>query len=99
MTFKIPVKELNRAMGRLSSGISQVPTSLCNPDLLPFRQALPIWSLKEDIMRTINSNQVVVLVGETGSGKTTQVSFILSNAHLVLPKCRLAREYCQPEVL
>lgn len=60
-------------MGRLSSGVPQVPTGQSNPEILPFRQALPIWSMQEDIMHTILTNQTVLIAGETGSGKTTQV--------------------------
>jgi ATP-dependent helicase HrpA len=44
--------------------------SLPRPDYPP---ALPITSRKDEIVQTIRSNQVVVLVGETGSGKTTQL--------------------------
>ena len=60
-------------MGRLSSGVPQVPFGNSNPDVLPFRMALPIWSMQEDIMHTILTNQTVLIAGETGSGKTTQV--------------------------
>jgi ATP-dependent helicase HrpA len=34
---------------------------------------LPIAGKKEDIIRAIKMNQVVVITGETGSGKTTQI--------------------------
>ena len=34
---------------------------------------LPITSRKDDIVQAIRQNQVVVLAGETGSGKTTQI--------------------------
>ncbi len=34
---------------------------------------LPISARKDDIVRAIRENQVVVLAGETGSGKTTQI--------------------------
>lgn len=34
---------------------------------------LPISQHREQILNTINNNQVVVICGETGSGKTTQV--------------------------
>ncbi len=38
------------------------------------RQYLPIYSVRGDILRVISENQVVVIVGETGSGKTTQLT-------------------------
>jgi len=34
---------------------------------------LPITSRKDDIIAAIRANQVVVIAGETGSGKTTQI--------------------------
>jgi len=37
------------------------------------RQTLPVYKYREDILKTIRDNQTVVLVGETGSGKTTQI--------------------------
>jgi pre-mRNA-splicing factor ATP-dependent RNA helicase DHX38/PRP16 len=37
------------------------------------RQALPIFACKESILRAVRENSVVVVEGETGSGKTTQL--------------------------
>jgi len=37
------------------------------------REYLPIFSVREELMRMIRDNQIVVVVGETGSGKTTQL--------------------------
>ncbi len=34
---------------------------------------MPIYSRKEELLLAIRDNQVVVLVGETGCGKTTQI--------------------------
>ena len=38
------------------------------------REFLPIFSVREELMNVIRENQVVVIVGETGSGKTTQLT-------------------------
>jgi HrpA-like RNA helicase len=38
------------------------------------REKLPIFATREKFLDTLAKNQVVVLTGETGSGKTTQVS-------------------------
>lgn len=37
------------------------------------RQFLPVYDCREELLQVIRENQVVVVVGETGSGKTTQV--------------------------
>ena len=43
--------------------------------LLPqeFRQKLPSWQKQEEILKIVHENQVAVISGETGCGKTTQV--------------------------
>ncbi|MHC1763888.1 MAG: ATP-dependent RNA helicase HrpA [Verrucomicrobiia bacterium] len=38
-----------------------------------YPRSLPISSRKDDIIAAIRSNQVIVIAGETGSGKTTQI--------------------------
>lgn len=41
------------------------------------RQYLPAFACRDDLMRTIRENQVIIVVGETGSGKTTQLTQFL----------------------
>lgn len=41
------------------------------------REFLPAFAVREDLLRVIRDNQVVVAVGETGSGKTTQLTQFL----------------------
>ena len=38
------------------------------------RESLPVYRLKEQLMEAISQNQVLVVIGETGSGKTTQMT-------------------------
>lgn len=38
------------------------------------RQYLPIYSVRDELLQVIRENQVIVVVGETGSGKTTQLT-------------------------
>lgn len=42
-------------------------------EILEKRKKLPVWEYRERFRDLITKNQVIVLVGETGSGKTTQV--------------------------
>ena len=38
------------------------------------RQSLPIFKLKDQLVQAISDNQVLIVIGETGSGKTTQIT-------------------------
>ena len=42
-----------------------------------FDPALPVNARREDIAKAIEAHQVVIVCGETGSGKTTQIPKIL----------------------
>ncbi|RWR73931.1 pre-mRNA-splicing factor ATP-dependent RNA helicase DEAH7 [Cinnamomum micranthum f. kanehirae] len=38
------------------------------------RQYLPIYSVRDELLQVVRENQVIIVVGETGSGKTTQLT-------------------------
>eukprot|EP00117_Sycon_ciliatum_P007640 scpid39004/ scgid10659/ Putative pre-mRNA-splicing factor ATP-dependent RNA helicase DHX15; DEAH box protein 15 len=42
-------------------------------EILSKRTQLPVWEYREQFINTLMSTQCMVLVGETGSGKTTQI--------------------------
>jgi HrpA-like RNA helicase len=48
------------------------------------RKTLPIYSFREDIVNTIKTHQILILVGETGSGKTTQIAQVISRSKFIL---------------
>ncbi|KAL9113122.1 MAG: hypothetical protein Q9227_002734 [Pyrenula ochraceoflavens] len=49
--------------------------------MLSARQALPAWTVRESVIKTISQHQVTIVSGATGSGKSTQcVQFVLDNA-------------------
>jgi ATP-dependent RNA helicase DHX29 len=48
--------------------------------MLQSRMQLPMWSFREHVLRAVDENQVVIICGETGCGKSTQVpSFLLEH--------------------
>lgn len=55
---------------RQSRPLPPVPPALANPTFPP---ALPITECIDDIVALLRSHQVLVVAGETGSGKTTQL--------------------------
>jgi ATP-dependent RNA helicase DHX8/PRP22 len=44
------------------------------------RQSLPIYALKNELVNAVTENQVLVVIGETGSGKTTQMTQYMAEA-------------------
>ena len=48
--------------------------------ILEQRCSLPIYKLKDELVRAINENQILIVVGETGSGKTTQMTQYIAEA-------------------
>jgi len=44
------------------------------------REGLPIFKLRNELLNAIHDNQMLVVVGETGSGKTTQMPQYLAEA-------------------
>lgn len=41
--------------------------------LLKTKQSLPIYKAKQELLEMIYNNNIIIIVGETGSGKTTQI--------------------------
>lgn len=44
------------------------------------RQSLPIYKLRDDLVKAISNNQLLIVIGETGSGKTTQITQYLAES-------------------
>jgi HrpA-like RNA helicase len=53
--------------------LNNQPFSTRYYDILKKRMQLPVWDKKQEFLNVLDRNQTTVLVGETGSGKTTQI--------------------------
>ena len=51
-----------------------------NLSLVEQRQSLPIYKLRDDLIKAVTENQILIVIGETGSGKTTQMTQYLAEA-------------------
>ncbi|MGZ8223522.1 MAG: ATP-dependent RNA helicase HrpA, partial [Methylobacter sp.] len=69
---KNPVQEFNTLASRIEKSVASRNKRLAGIPALNFPD-LPVTGKKDDIAKLIQENQVVIVCGETGSGKTTQL--------------------------
>ncbi|KAH7979486.1 hypothetical protein HPB49_009554 [Dermacentor silvarum] len=55
------------------NALTGLPYSNRYYELFRKRIALPVWEYRDKFFEYLNNHQILVLVGETGSGKTTQI--------------------------
>jgi pre-mRNA-splicing factor ATP-dependent RNA helicase DHX15/PRP43 len=63
---------------------THIPYSMGYYDVLEQRKKLPVWEAYDTLIQLVTDNQIVILQGETGSGKTTQVPQFLLESGLAL---------------
>ena len=69
------------SLDRLGGGVAQVPAAAHSREFQSARQSLPIWPYRSALVSAVGSGQVVLVTGDTGSGKTTQViQYLLEEA-------------------
>ncbi|MGH0166730.1 UNVERIFIED_CONTAM: hypothetical protein FKN15_051419 [Acipenser sinensis] len=59
-----------------------------------FREKLPSYNMRKELVELIKSNQVVVVSGETGCGKTTQVTQFILDDYIEKQMGSLCRIVC-----
>ncbi|KAH7164260.1 P-loop containing nucleoside triphosphate hydrolase protein [Fusarium sp. MPI-SDFR-AT-0072] len=60
--------------------------------MLQSRMQLPMWNFREQVLTAVDENQVIIVCGETGCGKSTQVpSFLLEHQ---LSQGKPCKVYC-----
>ena len=64
---------LNRLLAQARASVALREERRLNLPSVNYPPDLPITARKADILAAIRANQVVVIAGETGSGKTTQI--------------------------
>ncbi|CBF86255.1 hypothetical protein AN2138.2 [Aspergillus nidulans FGSC A4] len=91
-TFELPSRQRNRNVKKVdwSPGSSKSlaikeaweakQTTKAQQAMLRARESLPAWNTQDAIIRAVNTHQVTIISGETGSGKSTQsVQFVLDD--------------------
>ncbi|KAL4958054.1 P-loop containing nucleoside triphosphate hydrolase protein [Aspergillus filifer] len=91
-TFELPTRERNRNAKKvdwtpgsskslaLKEAWEAKQATKPQQAMLQARQSLPAWNTQEAIINAVNTHQVTIISGETGSGKSTQsVQFVLDD--------------------
>src|SRR5687768_5026247 len=66
-----PQQELNRIAAEVETGRARMAARRASVPELKYPPELPVSQRKDDLLAAIRDHQVVILAGETGSGKTT----------------------------
>ncbi|KAL2919200.1 DEAH-box ATP-dependent RNA helicase prp22 [Polyrhizophydium stewartii] len=84
---KLFAQEL-KGFGRIDMDMPEWKKSMFNPattfgkitslSIKEQRESLPIYKLRETIVSAVTENQILIVVGDTGSGKTTQMTQYLA---------------------
>ncbi|MCK5720371.1 MAG: ATP-dependent RNA helicase HrpA [Thiomargarita sp.] len=70
---KIDIKQFENLFKEIENSLKRKQTRLANLPQPKFPDDLPISNQREKIAQTIAKHQVVIIAGETGCGKTTQL--------------------------
>ena len=73
-------KDLEKMARWLERGLEKVQQRQALHKTAGFPEGLPVSERVDDIQQAIENNQVVIIAGETGSGKTTQIPKICMNS-------------------
>lgn len=56
-----------------SNSLDEVPVESNKPSIVEGRKLLPVYRYRQQFLELVKQHQILVVVGETGSGKTTQL--------------------------
>ncbi|MBS3803324.1 MAG: ATP-dependent RNA helicase HrpA [Oleiphilaceae bacterium] len=73
-------KDLEKIGQWLKKGLARVQERQARHKPVGYPAGLPVSDRADDILRALDEHQVVVVAGETGSGKTTQIPKMCMNA-------------------
>ncbi|KAG6811256.1 DEAH-box ATP-dependent RNA helicase prp43 [Tricholoma furcatifolium] len=70
---KVKGEQARKAMEHDINPFTKQPVSAQYKKILEARKKLPVYAKMDEFFQMFSENQIIVMVGETGSGKTTQI--------------------------
>ncbi|KAJ3782368.1 P-loop containing nucleoside triphosphate hydrolase protein [Lentinula aff. detonsa] len=86
---KVKGEQVRKALDHQLNPFTKQPHSAQYRKILETRRALPVFSQMDDFLELFSKNQIIVMVGETGSGKTTQIPQFVTYSDLPHTKGKL----------
>ncbi|KAK0499748.1 P-loop containing nucleoside triphosphate hydrolase protein [Armillaria luteobubalina] len=70
---KVTGKQARKALEHELNPFTNQPHSVQYKKILASQEKLPVYSQMDDFFKMFNENQIILIAGETGAGKTTQI--------------------------
>ncbi|KAK7460585.1 DEAH-box ATP-dependent RNA helicase prp43 [Stygiomarasmius scandens] len=86
---KVKGEQVRKAMEHELNPFTNVPHTPQYRKILEARKKLPVYSQMDEFYKIFSKNQIIVMVGETGSGKTTQIPQFVAYSDLPHTKGKL----------
>lgn len=64
----------------ITAPVGQSTVKRANLSMKEQRESLPVFAFRSQLIKAVHENQILIVVGETGSGKTTQLTQYLAEA-------------------
>ncbi|GLB45409.1 putative P-loop containing nucleoside triphosphate hydrolase protein [Lyophyllum shimeji] len=79
---KVKGEQVRKAMEQGINPFTKQPLSAQYKRILEVRNKLPVYAKMDEFFQMFSENQIIVMVGETGSGKTTQIPQLVAYSDL-----------------
>ncbi|KIJ67411.1 hypothetical protein HYDPIDRAFT_127370 [Hydnomerulius pinastri MD-312] len=86
---KVKADQVRKALEHELNPFTKNPHTPQYKKILEARRKLPVYAQMDEFYKMFNENQIIVMVGETGSGKTTQIPQFVAYSDLPHTKGKL----------